>query len=159
MGWSKRQFIEQAYGLIGYSSYAFDMEPEQFESARRLLDSMMASWNDKGVRLRYPLAVEADASSIEEDTGVPDRANEAIYTNLAVRLGPTIGKSASMDIKILANQLYKQLICSTTHIIPRKPAAGMPLGAGNKTARHGHTFTQEPINEAINVGDDGPLEI
>ena len=31
MGWTKRQFIEQAFDEIGLASYAFDLGPEQMQ--------------------------------------------------------------------------------------------------------------------------------
>ena len=41
MGYSKRQFVAAAFEEIGLASYAFDLQPQQFESALRRLDAMM----------------------------------------------------------------------------------------------------------------------
>ena len=89
MGWTRRQFVEQAFEEIGYASYVYDLEPEQLESAGRRLDAMVASWNGKGIRLGYPLPSSPELASLDTETEVPDYANEAIYTNLAVKLAPT----------------------------------------------------------------------
>lgn len=55
MGWTKRQFVTQAFEEIGLASYVFDLTPEQLDSALRRLDTMIASWNALGIRLGYPL--------------------------------------------------------------------------------------------------------
>ena len=51
MGWTKREYIEQAFEEIGLASYVFDLTPEQLQSALRKLDAMLAEWNAKGLRL------------------------------------------------------------------------------------------------------------
>ena len=51
MGWTKRQYIEQAFEEVGLAAYVFDLTPEQLQSALRKLDAMMAEWNAKGLRL------------------------------------------------------------------------------------------------------------
>ena len=88
MGWTKRQFIEQAFDEIGLASYAFDLGPEQMQSALRRLDTMLAAWNALGIRLAYPLPSSPQDSDLDEQTNVPDSSNEAIYTNLAIKLAP-----------------------------------------------------------------------
>ena len=40
MGWTKRQFVTQAFEEIGLASYVFDLTPEQLQSALRRLDAM-----------------------------------------------------------------------------------------------------------------------
>jgi hypothetical protein len=64
MGYSKKQFIDAALEEIGLGRYAFDISPEQEESALRLLDSMMALWNAGGIRLSYPLPSSPQYSDI-----------------------------------------------------------------------------------------------
>ena len=43
MGYSKRQFVEAAFEEVGLAAYAFDIQPQQLESALRRLDAMMAA--------------------------------------------------------------------------------------------------------------------
>ena len=105
MSWTKRQFVVQAFEEIGLASYVFDLSPEQMDSALRRLDSMMAAWNAKGIRLGYPIPGNPQDSSLEEKTGVPDSANEAVYMGLAVRLAPGFGKVVSPDTKSAAKQV------------------------------------------------------
>ena len=92
MGWTKRQFIDAAFAEIGLSVYTFDMQPEQYQAALVRLDTMLAEWNARGIRIGYPLPVSPQQSDLDEQTGVPDMANEAILTNLAVRIAAGYGK-------------------------------------------------------------------
>ena len=110
MGYSKRQFIEAALAEIGLASYVFDLQPEQLEAARQRLDSMMADWNGKGIRLGYPIPVSPQDGSIDEQTNVPDSAYEAIICNLGIRLAPSYGKQVMNETKATAKQGYDTLI-------------------------------------------------
>ena len=102
MGYSKRQFVAAAFEEIGLASYAFDLQPQQFESALRRLDAMMASWNALGIRLGYPLPSSPQFSDLDAQSEVPDSANEAIITNLAVKIAPGYGKQVMPDTKATA---------------------------------------------------------
>jgi hypothetical protein len=108
--WTKRDVIGQAFSEIGLASYTFDLLPEQWEGALRRLDAMIAQWENKGIRLAWPLPVSFANSSIDAVTGAPDTALEALYLNLAVRLAPGYGKTPSPDTKSLASTAYKTLL-------------------------------------------------
>lgn len=97
MGWTKRQFITQAFEEIGLAAYVFDLTTEQLQSALRRMDAMVAGWNSNGIRIGYPLPSSPQDSDIDVDTGVPDFANEAIYLGLAVRLAPSFGKTVAPE--------------------------------------------------------------
>ena len=86
MGWTKRQFVEQAFEEIGLATYTFDLSPEQMQSALRRLDAMVATWNGAGIRIGYPLPSSPQDSDLDTETNVPDMSNEAIYTNLAIKI-------------------------------------------------------------------------
>lgn len=158
MGWTKRQFVEQAYEEIGYASYVYDLEPEQLESAMRRLDSMMTTWNGKGIRLGYPAPGSPEYSNLDAETGVPDYANEAIYVNLALRLAPTVGKTLAMETKANAKALYNLLLQKTSLPMEQQMPKTMPAGAGHKPwRRHNDPFVREPKDPLL-AGDDGPIE-
>lgn len=102
MGYSKLQFVQAAFEEIGLAAYVFDLQPQQIESALRRLDAMMADWNGKGIRLAYPIPSSPENSNINAETGVPDSANEAIITNLAIRLAPSYGKQVMPQTQTVA---------------------------------------------------------
>lgn len=157
MGWTKRQFVEQAFEEIGYANYIFDLEPEQLQSAMRRLDSMMATWNGKGIRLGYPIPSSPELGDLDTETEVPDRANEAIYLNLALRVAPTVGKVVAQETKASAKQAYNEVLQSA--IMPQEMQFPntMPAGAGNKPWRRQDPFLNEP-NDNLDAGSDGPIE-
>ena len=159
MGWTKQQFIEMAFNEIGLASYVFDLSPNQLQAALFSMDSMLAPWNAKGIRIGYPLPSSEYASSLTQETGTPDSANEAIYLNLAIRLAPSYGKIVSTDTKISAKQAYNALLARSFKVIPMQLPGTMPAGAGNKPWRfNGDPFLQPPVNP-VDVGPDGILEL
>ena len=158
MSWTKRQFVVQAFDEIGLASYVFDLSPEQMDSALRRLDSMMAAWNAKGIRLGYPIPGNPQDSSLEEKTGVPDSANEAVYMGLAVRLAPGFGKVVSPDTKSAAKQGYDTLLSRAAMPIEQQLPGSMPAGAGNKPwCKNDGPFLTPPVDPLL-AGQDGEIE-
>lgn len=157
MSWTKRQFVVQAFEEIGYASYAFDLQPEQLRAGLRRLEAMMGTWNGRGIRLSYPITQNPDAAELDVSSNVPDSANEAIYTNLAIRIAPIVGKTASAETKQAARSAYMELMSKFAMPQEQQLPSTMPAGAGNKPWRQDDPFLPGP-EEQIDVGPDGPLE-
>jgi hypothetical protein len=158
MGYSKRQFVAAAFEEIGLASYAFDLQPQQFESALRRLDAMMASWNALGIRLGYPLPSSPQFSDIDAESEVPDSANEAIITNLAVKIAPGYGKQVMPDTKATAKETYNTLLSRAAAPLEQQLPGTMPSGAGNKPWRvYDDPFLRPPVDPVL-AGQDGPIE-
>ena len=157
MGWTKRQFVEQAFDEIGLASYIFDLQPEQLQSALRRLDTMMATWNAQGIRLAYPLPSNPQDSDLDQETDVPDSAYEAIYTNLAIRIAPSFGKQVAIEVKTTAKQAYNVLLQRATYPIEMQLPRTMPAGAGQKPWRVDDPFVPGPRNP-VQTGPEGYLE-
>ncbi len=158
MGYSKRQFLTAAFTEIGLANYVFDLQPEDLESALRRLDSMMAEWNAKGIRLAYPIPGSPQDSDLDAESEVPDSANEAIITNLAVRLAPSYGKQVSQLTLVSAKGAYNTLLSRATLPMQQQMPGTMPSGAGNKPWRvYDDPFLRPPV-EPVLTGQDGPLE-
>lgn len=152
MGWKKRDFVTAAFEEIGYASYVYDLMPEQMQSALRALDSMMATWDAKGISVGYPLS---SSPELGEDTQVPDYANEAIYSNLAIRLAPRFGKIVQQETKQIAKQAYNALLSKATFPPEMQYDANLPSGAGNKSIDK--PFVSPPVDSLL-AGEDGPIE-
>jgi hypothetical protein len=152
MSWTKRQFINAAFEEIGLASYVFDLQPGQLESAMRRLDSMMATWNAMGLRLGYPIPSDPTQADLDENTHVPDSANEAIFTNLGIRLAASFGKTVSPDVKIAASSALKALQARLVSPVEMQLPGSLPAGAGHK----GGTLTP-PVDD-IEIGPGGILE-
>ena len=155
MGYSKRQFISAAFEEVGLASYVFDLQPQQIESALRRLDAMMAEWNAKGIRLGYPLPNSPESSDLSAESQVPDSANEAIITNLAIRIAPSYGKNISQDTKIVAKRAYDTLLSRATMPEEQQLSMNMPLGAGHK-GHKARSFTRVP-SDPVSAGPDANL--
>tara|TARA_R110000744_G_C19336636_1_gene559095 strand:- start:696 stop:1178 length:483 start_codon:yes stop_codon:yes gene_type:complete len=158
MGWTRRQFVEQAFEEIGYASYVYDLESEQLESAGRRLDAMIATWNGKGIRIGYPLPSSPECADLDAETNVPDYANEAIYVNLAIRIAPTVGKIIAVETKANAKATYNLLLQRAALPLEQQLPGTMPAGAGNKPWRNNESpFLREPTDPLL-AGEDGPIE-
>jgi hypothetical protein len=158
MGWTKRQFVTQAFEEIGLAAYVFDLTPEQMQSALVRLDSMMASWNAKGIRLGYPVPSSPQNSDLDEQSNVPDSANEAVYLNLGIRLAPGFGKVVSVETKAAAKSAFDTLL-SRAAMPPEQQLPGtMPSGAGNKPWRvYDDPFLRPPVDPLL-AGEDGEIQ-
>ncbi|CAB4168923.1 Tail accessory factor GP4 [uncultured Caudovirales phage] len=156
MSWTKREFIRQAFEEIGLASYDFDLSPEQWQSALRRLDSMMALWNAKGIRLSYPLPSSYNDSDLDEETQVPDSALDAIISGLAIRLSPSFGKIVSPETKALFKNAYDTLLIKAAQPIEMQMPGNLPMGAGNKL--FDAPFSQS-TKDALTAGANDALEI
>jgi hypothetical protein len=159
MGYSKRQFVTAALEEIGLASYVFDLQPEQLQSAMRRLDAMMADWNGKGIRLGYPLPGSPQDSDLDQPSEVPDSANQAIITNLAVRLAPSYGKQVMPETKAVAKESYNTILSRATKPNEQQFPGTLPAGAGNKPWRvQDDPFLRPPVDPVL-AGYDGPIEL
>lgn len=159
MSWTKRQFITQAFEEIGLASYVFDLTPEQLNSALRKMDAMIAGWNANGVRIGYPLPASPEDSDLDEESGVPDFANEAIYLNLALRIAPGLGKTPSAETKQFADMAYNNLANQTAlPTLERQMPVTMPRGQGTKPWRNFNNPFVAPPNKPILAGSDNEIQ-
>lgn len=157
MSYTKRQFVEEAFAELGMASYTFDLSPQQLDACLRRLDTMMATWNARGIRLGYPLPSSPQDSDLDTDTQVPDSANEAIIANLAIRLAPQYGKTVSLDTRTTAKQAYDTLLARAAFPIEQQFPRTLPMGAGQKPWRYDDPFMPAPTDPVLS-GQEGPLE-
>jgi len=151
---TKRQIIEEAYGELGMASYVFDLDVHVLQRALRRLDSLMAEWNGRGVRLGYPLPASPDDSDLDELAQVPDWANEAVILNLAVRLAPGHGKTVSPQT-LFAAKNARDGVLARVAMPPEVQLTGLPRGAGSKS----HDAPFLPSSTApLTAGPDSELE-
>jgi len=155
MSWTKQQLISYAFNELGLSSYAYDMMPEQFEIALNKLDAMLALWNSTGVNIGYNLS-NINTSNINQDSGIPDFMNEAVYLNLAIRLAPSFGKIVSTETKVSARQAYNQALNKLVKPVPMQRDYFTPAGAGNGNNRE--VFLNAPNNEDLEISNSTKLE-
>ena len=157
MSWTKREIVNQAFEEIGFANYNFDLDPEQLQSGLRKLDSMMATWNIRGVRIGYPLSSSPSGSDLDQDTSLPDWAIEAVYKNLSIRIAPSLGKMLSRETKADAKNAYNTLLMLNTRPTEMQ-ITNLPRGAGNKPWRFvDDPFLDEPTDLLLG-GNDGIID-
>lgn len=155
MGWTKRQFLEAAFTEIGLSDYVFNLQPQELESALRRLDTMVAEWGARGIRIGYPIPLSPGQSDLDEQTGVPDAANEAIITNLACRIAPSYGKQVLPGTMVNARSSWNTLYGKTTSVPQMQYPGSTPAGAGNKQWNQFYSpFVRPPVDQLLAGRDD-----
>ena len=157
--YTKREIVEAAFEEIGLAAYVYDLSPEQLQSGMRKLDRMVAVWNNRGIRLGYPLPSTSTGSDLDDDANVPDSANQALILNLAIQIAPSFGKVVSPDTRVGAKQALQGLLNKSTFPIERQLPGSMPAGAGRKLWRNrSGAFIDDPP-DTLDVGPDGELEL
>ena len=158
MGYSKRQFVEAAFEELGLAENAHDMQSSDFQAAVRRLDAMLAEWNGNGIRLGYPLVSDPENTSLDTETNVPDSANEAIYSNLAIKLGPSYGRPIMQETKVSAKKAYNTLLLRATHPSEKQFPSTLQLGAGHKPYRSSDRRFFPVPEDRLQAGGDGNLD-
>lgn len=135
MGWTKQQLIEEAFGELALAGHTFDLDADTLESALKRLDTMMAEWDALGIDLGYALPSSPEDSDIGDDAGIPNSACTTVWTNVAVRIAGSHGKTLTAETKTIAKSGYDRLLGAA--VAPSaQQASGLPLnGAGNKPWR------------------------
>lgn len=157
--WTKDQLIEQAYAELALAGFTFDLSPELKELALQRMDSMMAEWSSVGINIGYLLPTNPDDSNIDDPAGIPDSANRAVFTNLAIELSPGRGKTLTAETKLTAKRGYDALLGAAVRAVARQTPMPntMPRGAGNKPWRGRGPFFPTPA-ETLDA-DDTPLTV
>jgi hypothetical protein len=153
--WTKQDIVQQAFEAIGLGSYVYDLDTGQVRGALMKLEAMVASWEANGIRIAFDFGEKP-----LEEMEVPDYAVEALYTNLALRLAPTVGKAVHPDLEKIAAESLANVANQTAIPTPeRRMPTTMPVGAGNKPWRNfNNTFIRRPPQEIL-AGSDNVLTI
>lgn len=158
--WTKRQIAEEAYGELALAGYTFDLTPEEMNTALRRLDTMMATWEGKGIRIGYAFPSGPNTADLDTPSGIPDSAVEAAYLNLAIRLAPGNGKQLQPATLANARAGYDTLLWAAAHPQQQQLPNTMPRGAGNKPWRtQVQPFFPHPDTNPLQVGQGGDLTI
>ncbi len=158
MGWTKRQIVAEAYAELSLPGYDFDIAPDESQTALRRLDALMATWEQRGIRIGYLFPASINASDLDDDSGLPDGAVEAAYLNLAIRLASTIGKGLTLDTKKAARDAFDALLKDAAKPIEQQLPGTLPRGAGNKPWRTTRqNFFPTPQDPTLGVDAGGNL--
>ena len=159
MSWTKADIVSAAFGELALADYDFDIQPEEQQACARRLDAMMATWQARGVSLPYAFAAGANVD-LQQDSGLPLKAVEAVYLALAVRQAASKGKAVPASLKTSAKEAFDALASSIAHaeIGQQQYRAGTPRGAGSKPWRTTNApFVPVPNTSPLQISDDGGL--
>lgn len=154
MSWTKRQLIAEAFSELGLQGYEFDISPEEQLTALRRLDSMMATWEEDGIRLGYMLPATPQEADPDNDSGIPDTAAETVYLQLAIRIGPSFGKQLNAITRKTATEGYARLLRRAS-VIPQMSRARVQAGAGNRRYGLGRVFIAQQNNNPPGFDAEG----
>lgn len=160
MGWSKRQLIEEAYGELALAGYEFDLSPEEMQAAIRRMDTMLATWSSMGVNIGYAFGLTPTDTDLDQDSGIPLTAVEAVYLNLAARIAGSKGKTMPRTTLFNAKAAYDALlsVMARAEIEEQQLDNTVPRGAGNKPYRqYPRPFMPRPDEGPLTLGGDGGL--
>lgn len=158
MGWTKRALIAQAFGELALAGYDFDLSPQEQQAALVRMDSMVATWTTRGIRIGYALSASPEDSDLDDESGIPASAAEAVFLNLAIRISSGKGKALASATKKAAREAYETLLWAAATPQEQQLPGTMPLGAGNKGWRNiNRPYFPEPDRGPLGVGSDGGL--
>ncbi len=155
MSMTRRQVCLLALTEIGVAQRDVDVSADEYATACRRLDMMVARWNAAGLHLGYPIPLAGEVN-LNADTALPAHALEAVVACLAVKLAPSYGKTVSRETKQTASEGFQTLMSFSTIPPDSVMRGGMPLG-GRQPTPFWPQFTREPDPNLI-VGDDTDLE-
>lgn len=157
--WTKRQLIEEAFTELALQGYEFDISPEEQNTALRRLDTMMATWEGKGIRVGYLFPSGPDDSDPDSASGLPDSAVETVYLNLAIRLAAGFGKQLNPTTQQTARDGYDALLWRAAMPREQQMPNTLPRGAGNRVYNDQRPFFPRPDDNPLQINRGGGLDI
>jgi hypothetical protein len=160
MSWTKRQLIADAYGELALAGYDFDISPEEEAAALRKLNTMLATWGAQGVSLGFHMNASAEDDALDEPSGLPLYAVEAVYMQLAVRIAASKGKALPHSTLTNSKAAYDAVVSkiASDQIQQQQLASGTPRGAGRKPWRTiNQPFVPVPDTSPLQAAPDGGL--
>lgn len=160
MGWTKRAIVEDAYAELALASYQFDLTPEEMQFGLRRLDLLMATLMAGGTVLPYSMSLSPTDGDLDQDSGLPLTAVEAVVINLAVRIAAGKGKALAQSTKQNAKSAMDALLVSLSHTDLRQQQlrSSTPRGSGNRGWGLRRPFVCEPDVSPLTASSSGDLQ-
>jgi hypothetical protein len=126
MATSNFQIIQDALGLLGVLQETEVMSSEQGMHGLRVLNELMADWEQDGIDLQYYEQV-----SLAEDVPVPAHALLAVKYYLAMALAPFYGRQVPPEFVSIGAEKYARLVRDSV-VAQLRPVdlSHLPLGEG-----------------------------
>jgi len=128
----KREIIKGAYEVCGQSDAEFELTPEEYDSACRIMNQLLARWQTQyGIVLGYNFPTNGNGSA-DEESGIPDDATEAVTQSLARRIAPGIGKAFGAEANANLAEAMTALRSHYATVPLMQMGRNTPRGAGNR---------------------------
>ena len=118
--------IEDSYGEIRVKKAGIDLTEDEIDTAIRKLNRLMVEWDSIGIHLGF-----RKVSDSGEDTGIPDWAENATITTLAMRLASTFGKAVADELNLAQRISFKSMQNRSTEPVSVNYPDILPVGSGN----------------------------
>ena len=148
----KGDLVQGAYEQLKIWGLTVSAVPEETQLALKRLNGMLLHWESKGIYLGWVVGDD----SPNDESGLPDWAQEAVFTNLALKLMPAYGKTPTqLDVMQARESL---LAISLSDFSNMEYPDTMPVGAGNQ--RYGYSsrrfFVESDPDAGVqsNAGED-----
>lgn len=130
----KRAIIEMTFEEMTLAGYEFDATPEEQFAYLRQLDAMMAEWRGPGRELAIPYNAPAvfGEGDLNDESGIPDFAIQAVALSLAKRCAPKIGKSLSAETQASLVSGMDAITAAFSPRVQRSLGRTTPRGAGQR---------------------------
>ena len=154
--WTKGQIIAKAFGELALAGFVVDISPEEQIEAGSTMDTMMAEWEAKGIRIGYAFSSGPDADDASMASGLPDSAVRAVYCSLAVALAPSYGKQLAQTTKAAAASGYRLLLGQAVAAIAKQgqqQPTTLPVGAGSRLQGRTYPFFPPPTVDPLPVSN------
>lgn len=141
---TKLEHINSAYSKMRISGLTVQPTPEDLETALIRLEDMMGLLYGSTINIGYNFEEKPDGNS---PSGVTREHNDMIASNLAIKLLPDFGKTATVEL----NKEARGTFANTEAIVARDRLRGvaypsrMPRGSGNRNWNRYHHY-YPPIN-------------
>lgn len=153
--WTKQQFIDESLAEIGIDAETYSVTSNDYARALKRLDAMVATWDNRGITVGYPMHDDPANSALTEETDVPDRARDPIIYGLAVKLASMYGRQVMRETKLAARDGLQSLaLFATRPESTVKLPERLPIGSGHKTYRRKFVVNVDQIST-----DEGYLDL
>lgn len=104
--------IKGAYELIGVADPEETIDDALGQRGVKTLNQMIARWQRDGVGISY-----TQITTVQDDITAPIETHEAIEANLALKLAPRFGRSASAEVQAAARYGYDALLRDSQGVV------------------------------------------
>lgn len=129
---TKGDLTRYCFDELAIANGVFDVTPEMTKIGLDRLHALIARWEADGIGLGYAFATTYGQDLESELSGMQDAVIETVGCNLAVRVGPVIGKAVSAETKKAASEGLAFLRAQTAVTPVMSLQSRTPLGEGNR---------------------------